>query len=263
MQQRRPGFPAQITRPASAPRMAAPTPVKPQGQVAQSPPSAPQGMGLDSAAVRARMVQRLAAAGITAQPVLQALGAVERHRFVDTALANQAYEDTSLPIGLGQTISKPSVVARMAELLVGAQIIQQTGTVGRVLEIGTGCGYQAAVLGRLAREVYTIERLRGLHERARANLRPLRLTNVHLIFGDGMAGYAKGAPYAAIIAAAGGETVPAAWCDQLAVGGRLVAPIQKHVSGQQVLLVIDRTAQGFKESVLETVHFVPLKSGVA
>jgi protein-L-isoaspartate(D-aspartate) O-methyltransferase len=217
-------------------------------------------VGLDSAAVRARMVQRLAAGGITAPAVLQALRDVERHRFVDSALVNQAYEDTSLPIGLGQTISKPSVVARMLQLLLGAPCA--AAGLGRVLEIGTGCGYQAAVLGRIAREVYSMERLRGLHERARANLRPLRLANVHLIFGDGMAGYGPGAPYAAIIAAAGGEAVPGAWYGQLAVGGRLVAPMALG-GGQQALLVVDKTEQGFKESVLEAVHFVPLKSGVA
>jgi len=256
MQQRRPAFPAQIAKPAAVPRPA----VRPVAARGGSQPPAPQGVGLDSAAVRARMVQRLAASGITAPAVLQAMGAVERHRFVDSALVNQAYEDTSLPIGLGQTISKPSVVARMTELLLGAQGAR--AGLGRVLEIGTGCGYQAAVLGRVAREVYTIERLRGLHERARVNLRPLRLANVHLIFGDGMEGYAQGAPYAGIIAAAGGEAVPGAWCDQLAVGGRLVAPMAR-VSGQQVLLVIDRMAQGFQESVLEAVHFVPLKSGIA
>ena len=126
----------------------------------------------------------------------------------------------------------------------------------------SGCGYQAAVLGRIAREVYSIERLRGLHEKARDNLRHLRLANVHLLFGDGMQGYAKGAPYAAIIAAAGGEAVPQAWCDQLALGGRLVAPMAL-AGGQQVLLVIDKTAHGLKQSVLEPVHFVPLKSGIA
>jgi protein-L-isoaspartate(D-aspartate) O-methyltransferase len=118
------------------------------------------------------------------------------------------------------------------------------------------------VLGRIAREVYSIERLRGLHEKARDNLRHLRLANVHLLFGDGMQGYAKGAPYAAIIAAAGGEAVPQAWCDQLALGGRLVAPMAL-AGGQQVLLVIDKTAHGLKQSVLEPVHFVPLKSGIA
>jgi protein-L-isoaspartate(D-aspartate) O-methyltransferase len=134
-----------------------------------------------------------------------------------------------------------------------------------VLEIGTGCGYQAAVLSRLADEVYSIERLRGLHEKARENLRYLRVANLHLLFGDGMLGYAKGAPYAAIIAAAGGEAVPQAWIDQLAVGGRLVAPVLKGAGNgaQQALLVLDKTAQGVRQSVLESVHFVPLKSGVA
>jgi protein-L-isoaspartate(D-aspartate) O-methyltransferase len=206
------------------------------------------------------MVQRLAVAGIMAAPVLQAMGSVERHRFVDTALANQAYEDTSLPIGLGQTISKPSVVARMTELLLGAQCAR-AGGLGRVLEIGTGCGYQAAVLARLAREVYTIERLRALHEKARENLRPLRLANVHLILGDGMLGYAGGAPYAGIISAAGGDSLPPQWCAQLAVGGRLVAPMAG-VDGRQMLLVVDKTPQGLEQTVLEAVHFVPLKSGV-
>ena len=131
-----------------------------------------------------------------------------------------------------------------------------------MLEIGTGCGYQAAVLSLLAREVYTLERLRGLHDKARDNLRPFRLVNVHLLFGDGMLGYAKGAPYAAIIAAAGGDAVPLAWCDQLAVGGRLVAPMALS-GGQQMLLVIDKTPHGLKQNVLEPVHFVPLKSGIA
>ena len=130
MQQRRPGFPA--SRAAGFPAVATPT-----------------GLGLDSVAVRARMVQRLGAAGITMPKVLEAMGAVERHRFVDSGLVNQAYEDTSLPIGLGQTISKPSIVARMAELLLGAELVRTTGSLGRVLEIGTGCGYQAAVLSRL------------------------------------------------------------------------------------------------------------------
>jgi protein-L-isoaspartate(D-aspartate) O-methyltransferase len=207
------------------------------------------------------MVQLLQKQGVTDMAVLEAMGAVERHRFVDTALVNQAYEDTSLPIGLGQTISKPGVVARMLELLRnGTQ-----GKLGRVLEIGTGCGYQAAVLSHLAQEVYSIERLRGLHDRARENLRHFRLANVHLLFGDGMEGYAKGAPYAAIISAAGGESVPVAWLDQLAVGGRLVAPIASgFASGRsQALMVLDKTATGVHQSVLEAVHFVPLKSGVA
>ncbi len=216
---------------------------------------------MDSSALRMNMVKKLAVLGLRDTQVLQAMGSVERHRFVDSALVNQAYEDTSLPIGLGQTISKPGVVARMAELLRdGAQ-----GKLGRVLEIGTGCGYQAAVLSFLAGEVYSIERLRGLHDKARDNLRHLRLANVHLLFGDGMAGFAKGAPYAAIISAAGGEAVPKAWVDQLAMGGRLVAPVVSAggASGQQALVVIDKTRGGLVQTILESVHFVPLKSGVA
>jgi protein-L-isoaspartate(D-aspartate) O-methyltransferase len=213
---------------------------------------------MDSNAVRTRMVSRLQAGGITDARVLAAMGQVERHRFVDTALAAQAYEDTSLPIGLGQTISKPSVVARMIELLLAGG----TAPLGRVLEIGTGCGYQAAVLSQVAREVYSIERLRGLHEKARDNLRAFRLPNVHLLFGDGMQGFAKGAPYAGIIAAAGGDAVPQAWADQLAVGGRIVAPTVVG-NGQQVLVVVEKTPQGLRQSVLESVLFVPLKSGIA
>ena len=226
-----------------------------------SSPAMPGGIGLDSQAVRARMVQKLAAQGVSDPRVLAAMGTVERHRFVDTALANQAYEDTSLPIGLGQTISKPNVVARMIELLLGGKR-NSSGQLGRVLEIGTGCGYQAALLGRVASEVYSIERLRGLHDKARENLRPFRLANVHLLFGDGMAGYAKGAPYAGIIAAAGGDAVPAAWIDQLAVGGRIVAPTLMP-GGQQALVVMEKTSRDVKQTVLEAVHFVPLKSGIA
>jgi len=149
----------------------------------------------------------------------------------------------------------------MAELMRNGA----SGKIGRVLEIGTGCGYQAAVLSLLATEVYSIERLRGLHDKARDNLRHLRLPNVHLIFGDGMEGYAKGAPYAAIIAAAGGEAVPQAWVEQLAVGGRLVAPVVTGTGkgSAQALLVLDKTPQGVRQTLLEPVHFVPLKSGVA
>jgi protein-L-isoaspartate(D-aspartate) O-methyltransferase len=227
---------------------------------AVSPPR-PGGIGLDSQAVRARMVAKLAAQGVSDAQVLTAMGLVERHRFVDSALVNQAYEDTSLPIGLSQTISKPNVVARMLELLRHG-VAGKEGKLGRVLEIGTGCGYQAAVLSHLATEVYSIERLRGLHDKARENLRTLRLPNVHLLFGDGMMGYAKGAPYAAIIAAAGGEAIPPAWIDQLAMGGRLVAPMQTS-GGAQALVVLDKTPQGVRQTLLEAVHFVPLKSGTS
>ena len=203
------------------------------------------------------MVRKLSAQGIAHPGVLQALGEVERHRFVDTALANQAYEDTSLPIGLGQTISKPNVVARMLELLIH----QRPLPLGRVLEVGTGCGYQAALLSRLCTEVYSIERLRGLHEKARLLLSPFRIPNLHLLLGDGMLGYAAGAPYAGIVAAAGGDALPQAWLDQLAVGGRLVAPMGMD-GGAQRLVVVDRTASGCVQTVLEPVQFVPLKSGV-
>jgi len=214
---------------------------------------------------RARMVQRLAAAGIGSPQVLHVMGNVERHCFVDGALLSQAYEDISLPIGLQQTISKPSVVARMTTLLLGAECAQpsksQSVRLGRVLEIGTGCGYQAAVLAHLANEVHTIERLRMLHAKARYNLRPLQLMNVHLIMGDGMAGCPSGAPYDGILCTASGTTVPIAWCQQLAIGGRLIMPIALD-GEEQVLLVLDKTAQGFVQNILEPVHFVPLKSGV-
>jgi protein-L-isoaspartate(D-aspartate) O-methyltransferase len=222
---------------------------------------APAGIGLDSHAVRSRMVQKIAAQGINDARVLAAMNTVERHRFVDSALVNQAYEDTSLPIGLGQTISKPSVVARMIELLLGAPVAAG-GRLGRVLEVGTGCGYQAAVLSHVAAEVYSIERLRGLHDRARENLRTFRLPNVHLLFGDGMAGFARGAPYAGIIAAAGGEAVPATWTDQLAEGGRIIAPMVMP-NRQQALVVVEKSAGRLSQTILESVHFVPLKSGIA
>ncbi|MFC5499599.1 protein-L-isoaspartate(D-aspartate) O-methyltransferase [Caenimonas terrae] len=252
----RPGFPARIDL--------GPAPATPRGARAGAPVregTIPGGVGLESSAIRHRMVMKLAAQGVSDPKLLEAMATVERHRFVDSALVNQAYEDTSLPIGLGQTISKPNVVARMIELLLGGRR-DSNGRLGRVLEIGTGCGYQAAVLSRLCTEVYSIERLRGLHDKARDNLRPFRLANVHLLFGDGMAGFAKGAPYAGIIAAAGGESVPQAWMDQLAIGGRIVAPTQT-ANGQQALVVLERTQHELKQTVLEAVHFVPLKSGIA
>ncbi|WP_250207951.1 protein-L-isoaspartate(D-aspartate) O-methyltransferase [Curvibacter sp. CHRR-16] len=214
---------------------------------------------MDSAAVRLRMVEKIAAQGVSNPVVLRAMSEVERHLFVDSALVNQAYEDTSLPIGLGQTISKPSVVARMIALLLD---VAPSGRLGRVLEIGTGCGYQAAVLSRVASEVYSMERLQGLHDKARSNLRPLRIPNIHLLLGDGMLGYPAGGPYAAIISAAGGDQLPQPWLDQLAVGGRLVAPVVV-AGGKQALVVVDKTRQGYSQQLLEAVHFVPLKSGLA
>ncbi|NCN70296.1 MAG: protein-L-isoaspartate(D-aspartate) O-methyltransferase [Rhodoferax sp.] len=257
----RPGFPARL----GESKLASP-PVRPALAHALAsdkghPGLMPHGLGMDSIAVRQSMVRKLAQQGITDPLVLKAMGHIERHRFVDSALVNQAYEDTSLPIGLEQTISKPGVVARMLELLRQGQ----SGSMGRVLEIGTGCGYQAAVLSQLCTEVYSIERLRGLHDKARDNLRHFRLANLHLLLGDGMLGYAKGAPYAGIIAAAGGDAIPAAWLEQLAIGGRLVAPVSAAASSpaRQALVVVDKTIHGLKQTVMEAVHFVPLKSGVA
>ena len=221
------------------------------------------GLG-NAAALRTRMVQQLQHAGLRDARVLAAMSAVERHCFVDSALLNQAYLDTSLPIGLQQTISKPSVVARMTELLLSSPAMQAQpahAKLGRILEIGTGCGYQASVLAHVASEVYSIERLKGLHEKARSNLRPFRIPNIHLILGDGMQGYAAGAPYAGIIAAAGGNAIPQTWVDQLAIGGRIVAPLA--TGDGQVLLVLDKTPAGLQQTVLEPVLFVPLKSGIA
>jgi protein-L-isoaspartate(D-aspartate) O-methyltransferase len=252
---RRPAFPARLDTQAPV------VPRRPSAPAIAPRPLAPAGVGLDSQAVRGRMVQKLVAQGLRDARVIAAMSAVERHRFVDSALVNQAYEDTSLPIGLGQTISKPSVVARMIELLLAGRT-GSDGRLGRVLEVGTGCGYQAAVLSQVASEVYSIERLRGLHERARENLRAFRLASVHLLFGDGMAGFAQGAPYAGIIAAAGGEALPAAWTDQLAEGGRIVAPMQI-ARGQQALVILEKSGGRVQQTVLESVHFVPLKSGIA
>jgi len=270
----RPGFPARLDTgggPAGplagslGPRLkksVRPVVVPPLPRV-QTPRALAPDFPRDPIPARGRMVRELAAQGISDARVLRAMGAVERHRFVETGLAPQAYEDTALPIGLGQTISKPSVVARMLELLVQGGVQDAQGRLGRVLDIGTGCGYQAVVLSHLAAEVYSIERLRELHEKARANLRPLRIANVHLILGDGMAGFAKGAPYAGIVAAAGGEALPPQWIEQLAEGGRIVAPIAGHGPGRsQALMVVDKTRAGIIETVLEAVNFVPLKSGI-
>ncbi len=225
--------------------------------------ASPTGLGLDSALVRERMVARLRDEGIRCEPVLAAMARVPRHEFVDTALATQAYEDTSLPIGFGQTISKPSVVARMVELLFCAGTARERGDLGRVLEIGTGCGYLTALLAQVARRVVSIERLGPLHARAAANLTAWRGARVRLVHGDGTHGHKPEAPYDAIVAAAGGDDLPEAWIDQLAVGGRLVAPL-RHAGGRaQVLVAIDRLAQGCTRTEHEAVHFVPLKSGVA
>jgi protein-L-isoaspartate(D-aspartate) O-methyltransferase len=222
--------------------------------------AAPSGVGLDSAHVRLRMVQRLHAQGLRHEALLRVLQAVPRHSFIDTALAAQAYEDTSLPIGHGQTISKPSVVARMISLLLAGQAARARNGLGKVLEVGTGCGYQCALLAQLADSVVSVERIRALFDKARDHLAPLRLDRVRLVHGDGLRGHAPNAPYHSIIAAAVGDEPAAAWLEQLAVGGRLIAPVR---SGDvQMLAVVDREPSGYKRVDLEQVHFVPLKSGV-
>ncbi|PXW95261.1 protein-L-isoaspartate(D-aspartate) O-methyltransferase [Sphaerotilus hippei] len=239
----------------AAARGARPVPEAPRAVVA-SP-----GVGMDSRAFRLRMVERLRRDGCVDEGVLEAMGVVPRHQFVDAGLAGQAYEDTSLPIGLGQTISKPTVVARMLSLLRhrpgGTQL-------SRVLEIGTGCGYQAALLSMLARQAYSVERLRALYDRARDHLAPIRADNLRLIYGDGRLGHPPNAPYDGIIAAACGEALPPAWLEQLAVGGRLVAPVHEGGGNHQVLMVVDRLADGrLVHTVHEGVRFVPLESGTS
>ncbi|MFY7867709.1 protein-L-isoaspartate(D-aspartate) O-methyltransferase [Roseateles sp.] len=230
--------------------------------------TAPRGLGLDSEMVRRRMVQRLQREGLADERVLQALSTVQRHEFVDSALAIQAYEDTSLPIGHGQTISKPSVVGRMISILFGGANAGQQGRLGRVMEIGTGCGYQAAVLAELSKHVVSIERLRPLHEKAQMNLAAVRTpAQIRLVYGDGRLGYSAGAPFDSIIAAAGGEDLPPAWLAQLAPGGRLVAPMVAPGGRGQILVVVDHVLEAgvgrFVRTEHEAVLFVPLKSGVS
>ena len=260
-------FPLPLDRLQGAARPASRELVRPQRPLQQAAADAarlqaPSGLGLDSQAVRARMVQRLAAEVAPPPAVLDAFAAVERHRFVDTALANQAYEDTALPIGHGQTISKPSVVARMLALLMAGATARRLGHLGRVLEIGTGCGYQAALLAQLARSVVSIERVRPLADKASETLDALAVPRLHLLHGDGRLGHAPRAPYDTIVAAAGGDDLPPAWLDQLASGGRLVAPVHDAARGTQRLVVLDRGAAGWQRSEFDAVHFVPLKSGI-
>jgi protein-L-isoaspartate(D-aspartate) O-methyltransferase len=214
-------------------------------------------LALTSERVRQRMVERLRANGVSDQRVLNAMAAVPRHMFVDPGLAAQAYEDAALPIGHHQTISKPSVVARMIELAAAGRALNT------VLEIGTGCGYQAAVLSQVAREVYSIERIKPLSERAKTNLRPLRIPNIRLHYGDGRLGLPSAAPFDAIVIAAAGLDVPQALLEQLAIGGRLVAPVGSQEGQSQVLTLVERLGPAqWRESRLDRVFFVPLKSGV-
>jgi protein-L-isoaspartate(D-aspartate) O-methyltransferase len=214
-----------------------------------------ENMTLVSEAIRKAMVKRVQQQGVQDTMVLAAMEAVPRHYFLEPGLASQAYIDASLPIGYHQTISQPYIVARMIEILRE----QTTGKLNRVLEIGTGCGYQAAVLAHVAKDVYSIERIKPLHELARNNLRQLRIPNLRLHYGDGMLGFPQVAPFDGIILAAAGLEVPQALLDQMAVGGRLIAPIGEK---NQVLKLVLRTGVfEWKTESLETCHFVPLKAG--
>ncbi len=207
---------------------------------------------MTSQRTRDRMVARLREKGIRDEAVLAAMAAIPRHIFIEEALASRAYEDTALPIGFEQTISQPFVVARMIEAL------RAQAPLGNVLEIGTGCGYQAALLARLATEVYSVERIAGLLEKARGNLRPLRLSNLRLVHADGTWGLPEAAPFDGIIVAAAAPGVPRALLQQLAPGGRMIVPVG---SGDQALCLIERSSSGFTEKWLDAVRFVPLRGG--
>ena len=215
------------------------------------------GIGMTSQRTRARMVERLREQGIKDARVLEAMAGVPRHLFVEEALASRAYEDSALPIGFGQTISQPYVVALMIEVLIHGR------KPGKVLEVGTGCGYQAAVLANVATEVYSIERIRELLERARGNLRELRLKNLRLVHGDGNAGLEKIAPFDSIIVAAAAPQMPQALLQQLAHGGRMILPLRDGAADAQRLILIERGSRGYTETALEPVRFVPLRAGKA
>jgi protein-L-isoaspartate(D-aspartate) O-methyltransferase len=216
--------------------------------------SAHQGIGMTSDRTRLRMVEMLRREGITDERVLAAMTEIPRHAFVDEGIATRAYEDTPLPIGHGQTISSPTIVALMTQLLL------EKGPMNKVLEIGTGCGYQTAVLAKLVKEVYTLERLAPLMDKARRHLRDLRFYNVRFKHVDGHAGYPEGAPYDGMLVTACASHVPPALKEQLAVGGRMVIPVGIE---DQWLNVVDRTASGFTEQKREAVRFVPLMPGLA
>lgn len=213
------------------------------------------GIGMTSQRTRMRMVERLRAQGIRDEVVLSVMGDVPRHLFVDEALASRAYEDIALPLGFGQTISSPYTVARMSELA------RAGGALGRVLEIGTGCGYQATVLSRLAKEVYSIERLAPLLAKARTHFRELRVSNVRLRHGDGQVGMPEVAPFDAIVMSAAATHVPKSLMEQLEVGAKMILPMAQ--GGEQRLCVIERSAHGYVEKKMDVVKFVPLLPGVA
>lgn len=215
------------------------------------------GNGMTSTRTRTRMIERLREKGIADETVLAAMLEVPRHIFVEEALESRAYEDTALPIGHSQTISQPLVIARMLEELRRGRE-KNGGSLGKTLEIGTGCGYQAAVLAELATEVYSIERIEALAERARRNLRELRLPNVRLKYGDGSFGIPEAAPFDTIISAAASSEIPPALVQQLAMGGRMILPLG---DADQALCLVERTPRGLREVWLDPVRFVPLLAG--
>jgi len=212
------------------------------------------GIGMTSQRTRMRMIERLREQGIKDEVVLAAMFEVPRHLFVDEAMASRAYDDVSLPINFNQTISQPYIVARMIEALRAA------GPLNRVLEIGTGCGYQAAVLAQVATEVYSVERIKPLYERARRQLRDLKLHNVIVRYADGSDGLPEAAPFDGIIMAAAAPAMLPALREQLAPDGRMVLPVGMQ---EQWLYLIERDASGFRETRLEAVKFVPLLLGKA
>jgi protein-L-isoaspartate(D-aspartate) O-methyltransferase len=211
------------------------------------------GIGMTSHRTRMRMIERLRAQGITDEVVLSVMGAVPRHLFVEEALASRAYEDVALPINYGQTISSPWMVARMSELL------RANSDFNKVLEIGTGCGYQTAVLAKLARLVYSIERIGPLLTKTRIRLHKLQVKNIHLKHADGLLGLSDAAPFDGIIMTAVTTHIPDSLLEQLAIGGRIVFP---RGSQKQNLCIIERNSQGYAERILEEVNFVPIISGV-
>lgn len=210
------------------------------------------GIGMTSQRTRDRMVQRLREQGIKDEVVLGAMNAIPRHIFVDEALSIRAYEDVSLPIGYGQTISQPYIVARMTEIL------RSGNPLGKVLEIGTGCGYQTAVLSKVAQEVYSVERISPLLMKARTNLRELRTRNVKVKHADGHYGLPDIAPLDGIIVTAGATHIPNELLQQLAVGGRMVIPVGTQ---EQILVLVERLPEEFRQTKLEAVKFVPLLGG--
>lgn len=262
---RKPAAPAPVATPQTATQnarsnQAGPAPGAAKPQAGAQPQQPQQTLArsdlMATEAPRRAMAARVARQGVKDPQVLVALETVPRHLFIEEALSAQAYADVSLPIGHNQTISQPYIVARMIELLKGSG-----RPLERVLEIGTGCGYQAAVLACVAKEVYSIERIKPLHELAKANLRPLRIANLRLQYGDGMLGLPQVAPFDGIILAAAGLDVPRALLEQMAIGARLVAPVGAQV---QHLQRITRTGKSeWTSETLESCHFVPLRPGIA